>query len=239
MKAKLVCESLEEIYNINEKIIQPIETKHIIREIFNMSPNIDIINDNIKKYKIKIVSYDEAINTIKNQKEKDQAPPRNFYLIKSYGIQFGFYNNDEKIVFIVVNKELFINGLIKHQNNEKGYENINDIVNLLSEMTRHETIHLQQFNRRPQSAYKDPVSWTDPVKYWNNQDEIMAYARSFVDTCIYSYDMSIEEILQLIRTKKLWELDWVAKEGFNKAVTKKNKNKFLKYVFDYVNTFLK
>lgn len=138
------------------------------------------------------------------------------------GIRFGAHNIHNNMMYICINENGFIRAI--NSNNKR------DMLNLLREILRHESIHKQQGEKRDIVIKNLENSPMKPKEYFGSTDEIMAYAQSFIDQC-HQRGMSDEQIIDAIRTGK--KVSWV-QDVYSRLVDEKDKKRLTKYIYQYL-----
>jgi len=226
----LVAESLHNF--LMENIILPLDFKTYINKIkdkrFN---NLDSINNMFKDIDVVFSDYSFFYDNLGSDEEKKVAPKNDNRKSES-GFKFALYNqNIDKINIVVNSKEFleYLNDLCNSSQKEKEH-----FYNFLEQVLRHESIHLQQAKKMG-DKYNLLSSPTDPQKYFSDQKEIMAYARSLIDDLINN-GYTKEEIKDGLRNKK--QLDTWIHMVYKKYVDIKKYRTFLKYAYLYLETDL-
>ena len=107
----------------------------------------------------------------------------------------------------------------------------NNLLDLLEEILRHESIHKQQSEKRPNIQIRNlENSPMKMKKYFSSTDEIMAYADSFITQC-RKRGLSDDVILDLLKTGK--KASWV--QDVYSKMDPEVQNRFRKYVYQYLD----
>lgn len=138
------------------------------------------------------------------------------------GIRWGAHNVYTDKMYICIDERDFlksINSPMKAQ-----------LLDFLEEVLRHESIHKQQAERRPDVLVRNlERSPMDPKKYFGSTDEIMAYADSFIVQC-RKRGLSDENILDALRRGD--KVSWV--QNIYSKMDLDTQKRFKKYVYQYI-----
>lgn len=138
------------------------------------------------------------------------------------GIRWGAHNVYTDKMYICIDERDFlksINSPMKAQ-----------LLDFLEEVLRHESIHKQQAERRPDVLVRNlERSPMDPKKYFGSADEIMAYADSFIVQC-RKRGLSDENILDTLRRGD--KVSWV--QNIYSKMDLDTQKRFKKYVYQYI-----
>lgn len=219
MKLKKFVDFLNE-----EATIMPLDITSIIDAIRDNASSIESLED-INKYinsdVLEFVNYDTFYATLRTEKEKKGAPPKGMNI--NNGIQFALVDKYSMKMYVVVLPE-FIKAL-------KG-SSLNRILSFLSEVIRHESVHLQQLKRSDKAYSLDRSPAVNQKEYFAHPSEQMAYALSFVDN-MKEKGYSKAEMLDAIRNKKRTGI-WI-QDAYGHVLDDKQFQKFMRYVYDYIN----
>jgi hypothetical protein len=212
---------------INEAIIKPFDFKEDLSSIIDYHQNINNIDDLnacVNSETTVFVDFDTFYNSLVTDKEREQAPPRE--MNTRFGIQFALFNKHISKINVVILPDFF--------KNIKNKQLLPQIVNFLQELLRHESIHLQQVERSPKSysLERSPKTEQTRKEYFSHHSEQMAFALSFVDN-MTQQGFSKEEMLKAIRNKKKTNI-WI-QHAYSQVLDDKQYQKFLRYVYDYIN----
>lgn len=138
------------------------------------------------------------------------------------GVRWGAHNVYTNKMYICIDENMFlksINGEIKPQ-----------LLDFLEEVLRHESIHKQQAQRRPDITVRNlERSPKDPKKYFGSTDEIMAYADSFIVQC-RKRNLSDDDIIDALRGGK--KVSWI--QNVYSSMDLEAQKRFKKYVYQYI-----
>jgi hypothetical protein len=201
-----------------EAVIKPFDFDEEI-EILKSSNNwtIETLNSLFKDLNTEFVDIDYFKSKLKTKKEIELVPTA---LALPFGIRFGAYNVHTKKIYICV-EDKFIDSI-----NSKNKE----VITLLKEILRHESIHKQQNDRQKVETRMLEKSPLKPKEYFGSPLEIMAYAQSFIDQC-HNRGLSGKDILDALNGKKI--VSWV--QNIYDKMPEKVRKKFYKYVYQYIN----
>ena len=138
------------------------------------------------------------------------------------GVRWGAHNVYTNKMYICIDENMFlksINGEIKPQ-----------LLDFLEEVLRHESIHKQQAQRRPDITVRNlERSPKDPKKYFGSTDEIMAYADSFIVQC-RKRNLNDDDIIDALRGGK--KVSWI--QNVYSSMDLEAQKRFKKYVYQYI-----
>jgi hypothetical protein len=205
----------------NEAIIRPYDFDQAL-EVLRKENNhtVESINQLFEPYGVKFVDVEYFKSKLQTKKEIELVPV-NMPEIMS-GIRFGAHNIHNNMMYICINENRFISAI--NSNNKR------DMLDLLREILRHESIHKQQGEKRDIVIKNLENSPMKPKEYFGSTDEIMAYAQSFIDQC-HQRGMSDEQIIDAIRTGK--KVSWV-QDVYSRLVDEKDKKRLTKYIYQYL-----
>jgi len=139
------------------------------------------------------------------------------------GIRWGAHNVYTDKMYICIDESDFlrsINSSMKPQ-----------LLDFLEEVLRHESIHKQQAERRPDITIRNlERSPKDPKKYFSSTDEVMAYADSFIVQC-RKRGMSNDEIIDVLRGGR--KVSWI--QNIYSGMNLETQKRFKKYVYQYLD----
>ena len=204
-----------------EAVINPYNFDEVLQELENSEYNsIDELNITFISYGVMFVDVAYFKSKLQTKKELELVPDK----LKMYGgIKFAAHNIYTNMMYVCVEEDEFLDSL----NNPNKKKNM---IALLNEILRHESIHKQQGEKRDvviRNLENSPVS---PEKYFGSTDEMMAYAQSFIDQC-HQKGLNNDDIIDIIRknnTKSSWIQDIYSK------LPEKIKKRFFKYVYQYL-----
>jgi hypothetical protein len=216
----------EEMERFDEAIIKPYDFDQVLAEVKRRTDfTIENLNELFSDLNVKFVDVDYFKSKLQTKKEIELVPI-NMPEIQG-GIRFGAHNIHTNMMYICVNDKRFlkfINAQTEYPNLDKG-----NLLDLLREILRHESIHKQQGEKRSVVLRNLENSPMKPKEYFGSTDEIMAYAQSFIDQC-HQKEMSNDDIIDVIRGKK--RVSWV--QNVYSQMDTKIKNRFNKYVYQYL-----
>jgi len=214
---------------VNESIIKPYDYGELLSQIKENALNItsfEDINHLCIGTGVQFVDYDTFYSTLVTDTEREKAPPKEMKIFP--GLQFALFNkhiNQTQIVVMI--DELMI--MLKT-------DKLHPFIKLLHEILRHESIHAQQVQRSDKNSYsleRAPGGDDKGTKeYFSHHTEQMAYAQSMVDQ-MKAKGLSKAQMLDSIKDTKKTET-WVH-DIYKKVLTPKEMQKFMKYVYLYIN----
>lgn len=208
--------------SFNESVIKPYDFTEIISNIKSMS-NITMyeLKDMFIDLDVEFIDIDYFKSKLQTDKEIELVPVNMPHIMP--GLRFAAHNVYTNKMYICVVEDKFIetlNSPIK-----------NNLLDLLEEILRHESIHKQQAEKRPNIQIRNlENSPMKMKKYFSSTDEIMAYADSFITQC-RKKGLSDDKILDLLKTGK--KSSWV-QDVYNK-MDPEVQNRFRKYVYQYLD----
>lgn len=205
----------------NEAIIRPYDFDQAL-EVLRKENNhtVESINQLFEPYGVKFVDVEYLKSKLQTKKEIELVPVNMPEMMS--GIRFGAHNIHNNMMYICINENGFIRAI--NSNNKR------DMLDLLREILRHESIHKQQGEKRDIVIKNLENSPMKPKEYFGSTDEIMAYAQSFIDQC-HQRGMSDEQIIDAIRTGK--KVSWV-QDVYSRLVDEKDKKRLTKYIYQYL-----
>lgn len=138
------------------------------------------------------------------------------------GIRWGAHNVYTDKMYICIDERDFLKSINSPMKAR--------LLDFLEEVLRHESIHKQQAERRPDVLVRNlERSPMDPKKYFGSADEIMAYADSFIVQC-RKRGLSDENILDTLRRGD--KVSWV--QNIYSKMDLDTQKRFKKYVYQYI-----
>ena len=154
-------------------------------------------------------------------KEEIELVPVNMPHIKP-GLRFAAHNVYTNKMYVCIVEDQFLKNF--------NYRDKDQLIELLEEILRHESIHKQQAEKRPGVTLRNlENSPLKPMSYFSSTDEIMAYADSFITQC-RNKGLSDDKILDLLRTGKKVSCVQNVYQNMDSDVQKR----FKKYVYQYI-----
>ena len=204
---------------LNEAVI-PWESHDGLREFYNgvielitlytNRANVDYLEiDDLKAIGdnngIEIVTYDEFLDELPDE-AKHTAPPRQAGLFALVNPNTG----GPRVVVAIPRIDKRAIDYIYH-------------------MLKHEVIHIEQFNRRPDDIDHSLPDPSNQPEYFSNKDEVMAFSHSIADMLISSgrYE-DVASAMNSLHTIKLYNM-------IKKNVDSKTLKRYQKYIYMYLN----
>lgn len=205
----------------NEAVIPAYDFTEALDKLGSMD---NITLDNLKEIfddiNVEFVNVEYFKSKLQTKKEIELVPVNMPPLMG--GIRWGAHNVYTNKMYICIDENIFlksINGEIKPQ-----------LLDFLEEVLRHESIHKQQAQRRPDITVRNlERSPKDPKKYFGSTDEIMAYADSFIVQC-RKRNLSDDDIIDALRGGK--KISWI--QNVYSSMDLETQKRFKKYVYQYI-----
>ena len=205
----------------NEAVIPAYDFTEVLDKLRSMN---DITLDNLKEIfddiNVEFVNVEYFKSKLQTKKEIELVPVNMPPLMG--GVRWGAHNVYTNKMYICIDENVFlksINGEIKPQ-----------LLDFLEEVLRHESIHKQQAQRRPDITVRNlERSPKDPKKYFGSTDEIMAYADSFIVQC-RKRNLSDDDIIDALRGGK--KVSWI--QNVYSSMDLEAQKRFKKYVYQYI-----
>jgi len=170
---------------------------------------------------VEFIDIDYFKSKLQTQKEIELVPV-NMPHIKP-GLRFAAHNIYTNKMYVCIVADTFLKTLNSPLRTE--------ILDLLEEILRHESIHKQQGEKRPGVMVRNlENSPMKPKEYFGSTDEIMAYADSFITQC-RKRGMSNDDIKNILVTGK--KVSWI-QDVYSRFTTPQSQKRFKKYVYQYL-----
>jgi len=210
-------------FKVFEAVIKPYDFDPAIDELKSLP---EITKEDLERIlvpmNVEFVDVDYFKSKLQTKKEIELVPENMPPMLG--GIRFAAHNVYTDKMYVCVLWNEFLNAV----NDKDGKE---QLFAFLREVLRHESIHQQQANKRPNITVRNLENSPNvPDKYFGSTDETMAYAQSFVDQC-HQRGMSNEDIIEHLRGAKQ-PVSWI--ENIYKRMTPDVLKRFKKYVYQYV-----
>ena len=208
------------------KIFEAVIKAHDFTEAFDELKSInDITLEDLSRIfnplDVEFVDVDYFKSKLQTQKEIELVPVNMPHL--KPGLRFAAHNIYTNKMYVCIEADTFLKTLNSPLRTE--------ILDLLEEILRHESIHKQQGEKRPGVTVRNlENSPMKPKEYFGSTDEIMAYADSFITQC-RKRGMSNEEIKDILVSGK--KVSWI-QNVYSKFTTPQSQNRFRKYVYQYL-----
>jgi hypothetical protein len=207
----------------NESVIKPHDFTEAFTELKSIPEvTMDDLNRIFNPLNVEFVDVDYFKSKLQTKKEIELVPV-NMPHIRP-GLRFAAHNVYTNKMYVCIVEDKFLN-------NFKNYRLKEEMLELLEEILRHESIHKQQAEKRPGVTLRNlENSPLKPKSYFSSTDEIMAYADSFITQC-RNKGLSNEEILDLLKTGK--RVSWI--QSVYKDMDPDVQKRFKKYVYQYIS----
>lgn len=217
--------TFEKFNMINEAVIEPNDFKEELEKVLlsNDIKSLDDINDKLKHLGVKFSSRQEWVDSLEDQDEKENVPQLR---PTPFGFSYAGYNYYNDTIYIIGDVDTMFNTIRMF----KSRGNINQYIDTLNDIIRHEQIHKEQNKRRngikPSNLKNNPES--KRKDYLSDKDEIMAHARTLVD--ILSKMLSKDDIIRGLRHGNLRHPMFSEYKRIGGDVFKR----FIKYIYMYL-----
>jgi hypothetical protein len=181
---------------------------------------LDYLKEIFDDLNVEFVSVEYFKSQLQTKKEIELVPANMPPLMG--GIRWGAHNVYTNKMYICIDENVFlrsINSQMKLQ-----------LLDFLEEVLRHESIHKQQAQKRPDVTVRNlERSPNDPKKYFGSTDEIMAYADSFIVQC-RKRGLTDDDIIDALRGGK--KVSWI--QNVYSKMDLETQKRFKKYVYQYI-----
>lgn len=164
---------------------------------------VDQLKEIGQEHGIEIVDYDEFYRELPNDEYRATAPPRG---IPAFATVNPLTNRPRVILGVPrIDQRLF---------------------DYILHMLKHEVIHVNQFSRREEHPNSD---WdvNDPVQYFSQKDEVMAFSHSIADQLIAMGLRSLDEVHTLLPKVRIYR-------DIQAAVDSSTLKRYHKYIYLYL-----
>lgn len=208
-------------YKVFEAVIKPHDFTEAFKELRSLGEvTMDDLNRIFNPLDVEFVDVDYFKSKLQTKKEIELVPV-NMPHIKP-GLRFAAHNVYTNKMYVCIVEDQFLKNFNSRDKDQ--------LIELLEEILRHESIHKQQAEKRPGVTLRNlENSPLKPKSYFSSTDEIMAYADSFITQC-RNKGLSDDEILDLLRTGK--RVSWV--QGVYRNMEPDVQKRFKKYVYQYI-----
>lgn len=205
----------------NEAVIRPYDFDQAL-DVLKKENNhtVESINKLFEEYGVKFVDVDYFKSKLQTKKEIELVPVNMPEM--PGGIRFAAHNIHNNMMYVCINEAKFISVINSKYKRE--------VLDLLREILRHESIHKQQGEKRDVVIRNLENSPMKPKEYFGSTDETMAYAQSFIDQC-QQRGMTDQKILDALKSGR--KVSWV-QDVYSKLVDDDAKRRFNKYVYQYL-----
>lgn len=205
----------------NEAVIPAYDFTEALDKLRSME---NITLDNLKEIfddmNVEFVNVEYFKSQLQTEKEIELVPVNMPPLMG--GVRWGAHNVYTNKMYICIDENVFlksINGEIKPK-----------LLDFLEEVLRHESVHKQQAQRRPDVTIRNlERSPKDPKKYFSSTDEVMAYADSFIVQC-RKKGLSDDNIIDVLRGGE--KVSWI--QNIYSSMDLETQKRFKKYVYQYI-----
>jgi hypothetical protein len=212
---------MKHLKRFNEKVIQPYDFTISLEKLRgNNNITLEDLSDVFNHMDVEFVNVEYFISKLQTKKEIEMVPVNMPPLLG--GIRWGAHNVYTNKMYICIDEEVFLKSI-----NSK---NKNQMLDFLEEILRHESVHKQQAERRPNIILRNlETSPKDTKKYFSSTDEVMAFADSFIVQC-RKKGLSDDDILDSLRDGK--KVSWI--QNVYSGMDSETQKRFKKYVYQYI-----
>lgn len=209
-------------FKIFEAVIKAVDFTESIEELKSIKDiTLEDLDRIFNPLDVEFVDIDYFKSKLQTQKEIELVPV-NMPHIRP-GLRFAAHNIYTNKMYVCIEADKFLKTL----NSPLRIE----ILDLLDEILRHESIHKQQGEKRPGVTIRNlENSPMKPKEYFGSTDEIMAYADSFITQC-RKRRLSNEEIKNILVSGK--KVSWI-QDVYSRFTSLQSQKRFKKYVYQYL-----
>ena len=209
-------------YKVFEAVIKPYDFTEAIEELKSIKNiTLEDLDRIFNPLDVEFVDINYFKSKLQTQKEIELVPV-NMPHIRP-GLRFAAHNIYTNKMYVCIESDKFLETLNSPLRTE--------ILDLLDEILRHESIHKQQGEKRPGVTIRNlENSPMKPKEYFGSTDEIMAYADSFITQC-RKRRLSNEEIKNILVSGK--KVSWI-QDVYSRLTSLQSQKRFKKYVYQYL-----
>lgn len=209
-------------YKVFEGVIKAVDFTESIEELKSIKDiTLEDLDRIFNPLDVEFVDIDYFKSKLQTQKEIELVPV-NMPHIRP-GLRFAAHNIYTNKMYVCIEADKFLKTLNSPLRTE--------ILDLLDEILRHESIHKQQGEKRPGVTIRNlENSPMKPKEYFGSTDEIMAYADSFITQC-RKRRLSNEEIKNILVSGK--KVSWI-QDVYSRLTSLQSQKRFKKYVYQYL-----
>jgi hypothetical protein len=212
---------MKHLKRFNEAVIKPYDFTDALDKVKSMK---EITLEDLKKIfdhmNVEFVNVDYFKSKLQTKKEIELVPVNMPPLLG--GIRWGAHNVYTNKMYICIEERAFLNSINGPQKDK--------MLDFLEEVLRHESVHKQQAQKRPDITIRNlERSPNDPKKYFGSTDEIMAYADSFIVQC-RKKGLTDDDIIDALRGGN--KVSWI--QNVYSKMDLEAQKRFKKYVYQYI-----
>ena len=209
-------------YKVFEAVIKPYDFTEALEELKSIKNiTLEDLDRIFNPLDVEFVDINYFKSKLQTQKEIELVPV-NMPHIRP-GLRFAAHNIYTNKMYVCIESDMFLETLNSQSRTE--------ILDLLDEILRHESIHKQQGEKRPGVTIRNlENSPMKPKEYFGSTDEIMAYADSFITQC-RKRGLSNDEIKDILVSGK--KVSWI-QDVYSKLTSHQSQKRFKKYVYQYL-----
>jgi hypothetical protein len=212
---------MKHLKRFNEAVIKPYDFTDALDKVKSMK---EITLEDLKKIfdhmNVEFVNVDYFKSKLQTKKEIELVPVNMPPLLG--GIRWGAHNVYTNKMYICIEERAFLNSINGPQKDK--------MLDFLEEVLRHESVHKQQAQKRPDITIRNlERSPNDPKKYFGSTDEIMAYADSFIVQC-RKKGLTDDDIIDTLRGGN--KVSWI--QNVYSKMDLEAQKRFKKYVYQYI-----
>lgn len=209
-------------FKIFEAVIKAVDFTESIEELKSIKDiTLEDLDRIFNPLDVEFVDIDYFKSKLQTQKEIELVPVDMPHIRP--GLRFAAHNIYTNKMYVCIEADKFLKTLNSPLRTE--------ILDLLDEILRHESIHKQQGEKRPGVTIRNlENSPMKPKEYFGSTDEIMAYADSFITQC-RKRRLSNEEIKNILVSGK--KVSWI-QDVYSRLTSLQSQKRFKKYVYQYL-----
>lgn len=209
-------------YKVFEAVIKPYDFTEALEELKSIKNiTLEDLDRIFNPLDVEFVDINYFKSKLQTQKEIELVPV-NMPHIRP-GLRFAAHNIYTNKMYVCIEADKFLETLNSQLRTE--------ILDLLDEILRHESIHKQQGEKRPGVTIRNlENSPMKPKEYFGSTDEIMAYADSFITQC-RKRGLSNDEIKDILVSGK--KVSWI-QDVYSRFTSPQSQKRFKKYVYQYL-----
>ena len=212
---------MKHLKRFNEAVIKPYDFTDALDKVKSMKEiTLEDLKEIFDHMNVEFVNVDYFKSKLQTKKEIELVPVNMPPLLG--GIRWGAHNVYTNKMYICIEERAFLNSINGPQKDK--------MLDFLEEVLRHESVHKQQAQKRPDITIRNlERSPNDPKKYFGSTDEIMAYADSFIVQC-RKKGLTDDDIIDALRGGN--KVSWI--QNVYSKMDLEAQKRFKKYVYQYI-----